>query len=500
MFEIVDEQLKLKSDYSANYEWKNSYSLTVKAKDIGGLSYTQDFTISVIDDVTESSDYTAPKRQTQETLYIASSDNIVFEFDELIVRGTGEIELRTMDVTDYELLDNIPIAVEIDGNKLVINPEINLDVNRDKAIYEYQVVIYSDAILDLSGNDFNYYDGSVFGDDGGIYGSKGIPFTVWFPGGTPTDISLDGSTIAENAEGSQHIANITGTEPDGDDLTYYINGGADASMFELVGSMLHLATGVSLDYEAKPQLVVELRAANSNLRYYDEEFTIDVIEFDEKLLPLTGTLGRDKFNGFSGTSIIDAGGGVDDVTYLIPRAQVNFSLNANDQLFIQDSSGQSEILTSVERIQFTDSVYALDVAGNAGIAAKVIITTFGTDSLSSYMSAALSVVDAGTTLEGLCDLVVDLKLIDQVSGSSSNESFVGQVFQNVVGRSPNLFESSLYTSYLDNGTYTKSSLLALAASTALTANLVTAKTVDLVGVPGSSDGELLAIQYDLGLV
>jgi hypothetical protein len=53
---------------------------------------------------------------------------------------------------------------------------------------------------------------------------------------------------------------------------------------------------------------------------------------------------------------------------------------------------------------------------------------------------------------------------------------------------------------LDNGTYTKSSLLALTANTTLTANLVTANSVDLIGVAGSADGEMLAIQYDLGLV
>jgi len=115
------------------------------------------------------------------------------------------------------------------------------------------------------------------------------------------------------------------------------------------------------------------------------------------------------------------------------------------------------------------------------------------------MSAALSVVDSGTSLESLCDLVVDLKLIDQLTGSSSNSSFVGHLFKNVVGRSPNLLENALYTNQLDNGTYTKSSLLALAANTTLTEALVTANSVDLIGVPGSADGEILALQYDLGL-
>ena len=142
---------------------------------------------------------------------------------------------------------------------------------------------------------------------------------------------------------------------------------------------------------------------------------------------------------------------------------------------------------------------ALDLDGNAGIAAKTIIATFGADSLGSYMSAALSVVDGGTTLDGLCDLVVDLSLIENVIGSSTNGSFVDHVYENVVGIAPSSADHDTYTALLDIGTYTKSSLLALAANTTLTANLLTANSVDLIGAPGSADGEMLALQYDLGL-
>jgi len=62
---------------------------------------------------------------------------------------------------------------------------------------------------------------------------------------------------------------------------------------------------------------------------------------------------------------------------------------------------------SIERIKLTDKGYALDLDGNAGIAAKAIIATFGAESLRAYMSAALAIVDRGTSLESLCDLVVE---------------------------------------------------------------------------------------------
>jgi len=115
------------------------------------------------------------------------------------------------------------------------------------------------------------------------------------------------------------------------------------------------------------------------------------------------------------------------------------------------------------------------------------------------MSSILSVVDGGKTIASLSDYIIELGLIDTVIGSSSSGSFVTYVFENVVGRLPNIVEQAIYTDYLDNGTYTKSSLLALAANTTLTANLLTENSVDLIGVAGSADGEILALQYDIGL-
>ena len=89
--------------------------------------------------------------------------------------------------------------------------------------------------------------------------------------------------------------------------------------------------------------------------------------------------------------------------------------------------------------------------------------------------------------------------IESIKGISTNSSFVDFIFENVVGRVPNFLESSMYTAYLDDGVYTKGSLLTLAANTSLVDQQLSENAVDLIGVPGSADGEVLAIQYDLGL-
>ena len=311
----------------------------------------------------------------------------------------------------------------------------------------------------------------------------------------PTAITLSNNSIAENTAGAV-VGTLSVADSDSGDSHSLILSGNDRGHFEISNFQLKLKSGLSADYETKSSYSITVSATDSGNLSKSQSFTVNVTDVDEND---DSSPGNDILDGFSGTGFIDGKGGLDSVQYKVSSNKVSFSENSTGQLVIKGSPGQSETLVDIERLQFTDKVYALDLNGNAGVAAKAIIASFGADSLNAYMSAALSVVDSGTSLESLCDLVVDLKLIDQLTGSSSNSSFVGHLFKNVVGRSPNLLENALYTNQLDNGTHTKSSLLAFAANTTRTEALVTANTIDLIGVAGSADGEILALQYDIGL-
>ena len=48
-FEVLNGQLKLKDNFAANYEDKNTYTLTLTSTDSGGLSISTDFTININD-------------------------------------------------------------------------------------------------------------------------------------------------------------------------------------------------------------------------------------------------------------------------------------------------------------------------------------------------------------------------------------------------------------------------------------------------------------------
>ncbi|MBT5795121.1 MAG: hypothetical protein HOI10_09690, partial [Deltaproteobacteria bacterium] len=404
----------------------------------GYTASIQGFTITVNDSAgtpPSTGDSTPPKVSNWGWGGVGARDNLVFQFDESITLGSGNIEFGIKD-SNYNLVPTVPMTVEVSGSSLTIDPSYTLTDGE-----RYGVRFYENSILDLSGNDFSFNSGYFtsfieVSDDGTLYNGKTTNTA-------PTDIILDSSSgssyggknsssgfsIEENSLGAI-VGSLSVTDLDANDTHTLTVSGYGSDQFEIVNSQLKLKSGVSADYETKSSYTLTVTATDAGGLSYSEDFSVSVTDMEETSpSTLNGTAGDDALDGFSGYDIIDGGEGLDTAKYSVSSDAVSFSANDSDQLVIEDSFEQSEALVDVERIQFTDQVYALDLNGNAGVAAKAIVASFGADSLSAYMSAALSVVDSGTSMESLCDLVVDLKLIDQLTGSSSNSSFVGHLFK-----------------------------------------------------------------------
>jgi hypothetical protein len=315
--------------------------------------------------------------------------------------------------------------------------------------------------------------------------------------------SSSGFSIEENSLGAI-VGSLSITDLDANDTHILTVSGTGSDQFEIVNSQLKLKSGVSADYETKSSYTLTVTATDAGGLSYSEDFSISVTDMEEtSFLTLDGTSGDDALDGFSGYDIIDGGDGLDMAKYSVESDAVSFSANDAGQLVIQNSANaslytgknasgvESDTLVSMERIQFSDKSYALDLDGNAGIAAKAIIATFGADKLSTYMTTVVPHVDAGSTLDGLCDVVVQMGLVESLAGSSDMSSFVEYVYGNVVARELNAFENAMIAN-IASGPYSKSDLLKLAVSTAGIESQVTSNAVDLIGVPGSADGELLA--------
>jgi len=157
-------------------------------------------------------------------------------------------------------------------------------------------------------------------------------------------------------------------------------------------------------------------------------------------------------------------------------------------------------LLGIERLVFSDQSFALDIDGNAGIAAKIIISAFGTETVNKFLSAGLSLVDEGLSQDDLSRLIIDNQLMESINGVTDDRTFVDFVFNNVVGRMPEMAVQTLLTGHLDSGRYTRSSFLTAAAGLELVDNQLIHQAIDLIGVPGTTEWRMVSLIISFRLI
>lgn len=102
---------------------------------------------------------------------------------------------------------------------------------------------------------------------------------VAVPNRTPSDIALSNSSILEN---TTFVGNLTATDPDIEDPLVYsvVSGFGDAASFQIVGNnALHFVNAPN--YEIKNQYSVKIRVTDSSDVFYEEAFTINVVDAND---------------------------------------------------------------------------------------------------------------------------------------------------------------------------------------------------------------------------
>jgi hypothetical protein len=144
---------------------------------------------------------------------------------------------------------------------------------------------------------------------------------------------------------------------------------------------------------------------------------------------------------------------------------------------VQNRDGK-DLLNEVERLEFSDTSLALDIAGHAGSTAKLLGATFGKASIANkdLVGIGLHMLDGGMSYTDLMGAVINAVL----GSSASNSAVVELLYTNVIGSAPSVNDLAFFTDWLDKGIYTKASFGVLAADTEL--NIV---NVGLVGLASS---------------
>ena len=119
---------------------------------------------------------------------------------------------------------------------------------------------------------------------------------------SPTDITLDNTTIDENVAANSVVGTLTTTDPDSGDITFTYDlvsgvGDTDNTAFSIGGANNdQLLINSSPDFETKPTYNIRVQTTDAAGATYQEQFTINVNDIDETPA-LQGTPGSDIFRG-----------------------------------------------------------------------------------------------------------------------------------------------------------------------------------------------------------
>ncbi|NRF70371.1 hypothetical protein HLB44_25510 [Aquincola sp. S2] len=207
---------------------------------------------------------------------------------------------------------------------------------------------------------------------------------------------------------------------------------------------------------------------------------------------LSGTTGPDTLNGGNandvlrgreGDDILDGGNGIDTArlagfaqTYFLGPQETGWAV-AHDQ---PGGEGR-DLLYGVERLQWDDLRWAIDLDGNAGTTVKILGAVFGAQSIyeMAYVGVGLQLLDGGMDYETLMQLALDFA----IGANASHTDVVRLLYTNVVGFAPPAADMAFYRGLLDNGVMTPAELGVLAAETELNAI-----NIDLVGLAETGIG------------
>ncbi|WP_167015342.1 cadherin domain-containing protein [Chitinophaga sp. Cy-1792] len=229
-----------------DFSVKSQYVITIRATDLGGLTYEKQFTITV-------------NNTGHPPTAIALSNNSVAE-NSAVGTLVGNLSATSVDPVNslvYSFAGGADDAqFTISGTELKTN-----------AVFDYETKnVYNIKIKVTGGSGLSY--------------TKDFTINVTDVNEAPTDITLDNNKILENSPVGTAIGSFTATDPDaGDTFTWSFAGGADDSKFTLVGNKLQ--SNAVFDYETKNSYTIRIRVTDRGGLYFEKNFTINILDVNE---------------------------------------------------------------------------------------------------------------------------------------------------------------------------------------------------------------------------
>jgi len=264
-FEVLDDQLKLKGNVSADYDSQSNYNITITSTDPSNLSYSQDFNFTVSDI------NVAPS-------VISLNSNVVDENISSIVVGTlSTIDPDSGDTHTYALSGSDAILFEIVEGQLKLKDGLSADYETDPS-YELTVTSTDSKGLAYTQNlvvEVSDVDEPITNQDDEILGSSGDDVIQGRAGRDTVYSGLGNDTI--------YITNKDGIFSD------YINGGLGEDQLVIhYGNITSLAD-FNITRDTKSDVFTLTDSAGSQIQFSDiETLTVGGHDYEFKVNePLT---------------------------------------------------------------------------------------------------------------------------------------------------------------------------------------------------------------------
>ena len=237
-FEVAGGMLQLKEGMSLDFEAEESVTLTVTVTDAAGLAATDEVTITVAD-VNEAPSVSADDAGVDE-----NASGAVLGAVAMSDPDAGDTLTATVDDERFEVV----------GGMLQLKEGMSLDFETEESVTLTVTVT----------------------DSGDLTATDEVTITVADVNEAPS-VSADDAGVDENASGAV-LGAVAMSDPDaGDTLTATV----DDERFEVVGGMLQLKEGMSLDFEAEESVTLTLTVTDSGDLTATDEVTITVADVNE---------------------------------------------------------------------------------------------------------------------------------------------------------------------------------------------------------------------------
>ena len=442
-FEIVNNQLKLKENVTANFENKNTYEITLTVIDGSGQEASVNFGLIVLD-INESPSGLALSQDepdpTSPTPPSGEGDSIkvvvTVQNGQMYFNGELQSEFALIHGNTYIFEQGIGpnghvLGISTSNGGTSVNgltysyatPSSSAPTNIPASTYT--TYLTNPAYVSAFGS-YTFFVSYTVPDDG--------PDTLYFfstsssiTGGTfsvssgyvppPDPIDPDSISINENEE-SVVIGTLTTADADTDDVHVYTLSGADADLFEVVDGKLKFKDGISANYEDKSLLSIVITATDKGGLSISKSINFSVTNLNDAPSKIN-------LNSFNIDEAI-FGGVVGNITSIDDDAEDShtYQITGEDSEFFEIKNGQLKLKSDVIADYETKQYYSITITSSDLAGAN--LTQDFTITVNNINEAVSSI-----TLEGGTFVYVP-------------ESVDGQVIGELIDNDPDLEDSHTY--------------------------------------------------------